>query len=91
MVYSKKARQTFDQIRSGDNQGGRSRDQNVVRIRTLFETFFYKKLNYSREKNHVRVCGRVCALYKLTLKCVCVCVCVVAILSDCYLEQGDTN
>ena len=34
----------FDKIRSGDNQGGRSREQKGVRVRvrTLFERFFYK-------------------------------------------------
>jgi len=36
---AKKAARTFDKIRYGDNQGGRSREQKIVRVRvrTLFD------------------------------------------------------
>jgi len=44
VLACKKAARTFDKIRPGGNQGGRSREQKIVRVRvlTLFERFFYK-------------------------------------------------
>ena len=43
-LIAKKAARTFDKIRSGGNQSGRSREQKIVRVhvRTLFERFLYK-------------------------------------------------
>ena len=32
----------FDKIRFGDNQGGRSREPKIVRVRTVFKRFFFK-------------------------------------------------
>jgi len=65
LINSKKAARTFDKIGYGGNQSGRSREQKIVRVRTLFERFLYKWLNYSRTKNRVRGRGR--ALYERTL------------------------
>jgi len=42
LLIGKKAARTFDKIRSGDNQGGGSREPKFVRVRTLFERLFYK-------------------------------------------------
>jgi len=42
LVDSKKAARTSEKNRSEGNQGGRSREQKYVRVRTLFERFLYK-------------------------------------------------
>ena len=70
-LISKKAARTYEKHRYEGNQGGRSREQIFVRVRTLFGRFLYTYLICSKTKNSVRFHVSVRALYKRILRATC--------------------
>jgi len=50
LLRAKKAARTFEKNRSGGNEGGRLHEQKCVRVRTLFEQFFFITNLFQDEK-----------------------------------------